>query len=35
LLFEQQGFEFVSFHGSGRILPGFWKGMMMTVRRPI
>ena len=31
---EEQGFEFVSFHGAGRSIPFLWKGMMMVFRKP-
>jgi 2-polyprenyl-3-methyl-5-hydroxy-6-metoxy-1,4-benzoquinol methylase len=31
---EEQGFEFVAFHGAGRPIPGLWKGMLMVFRRP-
>ena len=31
---EEQGFEFVAFHGSGRPIPYLWKGMLMVFRKP-
>jgi 2-polyprenyl-6-hydroxyphenyl methylase/3-demethylubiquinone-9 3-methyltransferase len=34
LVFEDENLEFLSFHGCGRKLPGFWKGMMMVFRKP-
>lgn len=34
-LLEEQGFEFVAFHGAGRRIPFLWKGMIMVVRKPL
>jgi 2-polyprenyl-3-methyl-5-hydroxy-6-metoxy-1,4-benzoquinol methylase len=34
LTLEQQQLTFVRFHGCGRPIPGFWKGMMMVFRKP-
>lgn len=33
-LLEEQGFEFVAFHGTGRKIPWFWSGMLMVARKP-
>jgi 2-polyprenyl-3-methyl-5-hydroxy-6-metoxy-1,4-benzoquinol methylase len=31
---EKENLVFVRFHGCGRPIPGFWKGMMMVFRKP-
>jgi hypothetical protein len=30
---ESEGLTFVRFHGCGRAIPGFWKGMMVVFRK--
>jgi 2-polyprenyl-3-methyl-5-hydroxy-6-metoxy-1,4-benzoquinol methylase len=33
LTLEREGLSFVRFHGCGRAIPGFWKGMMVVFRK--
>jgi 2-polyprenyl-6-hydroxyphenyl methylase/3-demethylubiquinone-9 3-methyltransferase len=33
MLLEQNGFDFVAFHGVGRPIPYCWRGMLMVARR--
>lgn len=31
---EEHGFKFVAFHGAGRKIPFFWKGMLVVFQKP-